>query len=206
MIDMKTIIKTTIVFTALIMFCSGEAFSQNCSKKKLASNELKGKYDYRGQSMFRSVNSGDSITLNVVLYSKQNYRLFVASEQKLGKVSYQIYVPRKKFTRVVKGVSPKTVKTYKKDEMGFYEYDNNGEKIPEGEMVIQDTIWTRETTSINDLVYDSKTSEVAFWEATPGKTQDITIKVKVEPNAKKVEGCIGVYVGCEYSNASQFIR
>jgi len=194
-----------VLIVPMLAFSFGVS-GQNCSKKKLASNELKGKYDYRGQSMFKQMASGDSATLNVVLYSKQNYRLFVASEQKLGKVNYQIYVPRKKFTRVVKDVKQRKVPVYKKDPMGFYLYDSNGEKIPDGEEVIQDTIWTRETSSINDLVFDSRNSDMGYWEATSGKTQNITIKVEVEKAAKKVDGCIGVYVGCEFSNASQFIR
>ncbi|MBO7497386.1 MAG: hypothetical protein J6T98_12625 [Salinivirgaceae bacterium] len=205
---MKTVSKLSIpLMVALFSLLScGVTFGQNCSKKKLASNDLKGKYDYRGQSMFKEMASGDSATLNVVLYSKQNYRLFVACEQKLGNVNYQIYVPRKKFTRVIKSVKQKTVQVYKKDPMGFYLYDSNGEKIPDGHEVVQDTIWMRETTSINDLVFDSRNSEQPYWEATPGKTQNITIKVAVEKTPKKVDGCIGVYVGCEYSNASQFIR
>ena len=194
-----------VLIVPMLAFSVGVS-GQNCSKKKLASNELKGKYDYRGQSMFKQMASGDSATLNVVLYSKQNYRLFVASEQKLGKVNFQIYVPRKKFTRVVKDVKQRKVPVYKKDPMGFYLYDANGEKIPNGEEIIQDTIWTRETSSINDLVYDSRNSDIGYWEATSGKTQNITIKVEVEKAAKKVDGCIGVYVGCEFSNASQFIR
>lgn len=190
----------------MTVLATGNLAAQNCSKKKLASNELKGKYDYRGQSMFKEMSSGDTATLSVVLYSKQNYRLFVAGEQKLGNVNYQIYVPRKKFTRVVKAVKDRTVQVYKKDPMGFYLYDSNGEKIPAGQEIIKDTIWTRETTSINDLVFDSRNSDLSFWEATSGKTQNITIKVNVEKASKKVSGCIGVYVGCEYSNASQFIR
>ena len=202
---MRTICKLMVMIVPMLAFSVGVS-GQNCSKKKLASNELKGKYDYRGQSMFKQMASGDSAILNVVLYSKQNYRLFVASEQKLGKVNYQIYVPRKKFTRVVKDVKERTVQVYKKDPMGFYLYDSNGEKIPDGEEIIQDTIWTRETTSINDLVFDSRNSDMGYWEATSGKTQNITIKVEVEQAPKKVDGCIGVYVGCEYSNASQFIR
>ena len=202
---MKTICKLMVLIVPMLAFSVGVS-GQNCSKKKLASNELKGKYDYRGQSMFKQMASGDSATLNVVLYSKQNYRLFVASEQKLGKVNYQIYVPRKKFTRVVKDVKQRKVPVYKKDPMGFYLYDSNGEKIPDGEEIIQDTIWTRETSSINDLVFDSRNSDMGYWEATSGKTQNITIKVEVEKAAKKVDGCIGVYVGCEFSNASQFIR
>ncbi|MBO7143495.1 MAG: hypothetical protein J6W13_01525 [Salinivirgaceae bacterium] len=202
---MRTICKLMVLIVPMLAFSVGVS-GQNCSKKKLASNELKGKYDYRGQSMFKQMASGDSATLNVVLYSKQNYRLFVASEQKLGNVNYQIYVPRKKFTRVVKDVKQRKVPVYKKDPMGFYLYDSNGEKIPDGEEVIQDTIWTRETSSINDLVFDSRNSDIGYWEATSGKTQNITIKVQVEKAAKKVDGCIGVYVGCEFSNASQFIR
>lgn len=203
---MKKLIHASLFVVAVMLLSGTTAVGQNCSKKKLASNEMKGKYDYRGQSMFKEIASGDSATLNVVLYSKQNYRLFVACEQKLGNVNYQIYVPRKKFTRVVKGVKEKTVEVYKKDPMGFYLYDSNGEKIPDGHEVVQDTIWTRETTSINDLVFDSRTAEQPYWEATPGKTQNITIRVHTEKTPKKVDGCIGVYVGCEYSNASQFIR
>ncbi|MBO4602112.1 MAG: hypothetical protein J5651_03010 [Salinivirgaceae bacterium] len=204
---MKIINRTFAVALAsvLIMSCLG-ASGQNCSKKKLASNELKGKFDYRGQSLFRPLNTGDSITLNVVLYSKQNYRLFVVGEQKLGNLNYQIYVPSKKFTRVVQSVEEKKVPVYKKDPLGFYLYDKNGQKVKIGEQTIQDTIWSRETTSINDLVFDSRTSDQQFWEATPVKTQSITIKVYVAPAAKKVDGCVGLYVGCEYSNASQFIR
>lgn len=189
-----------------LMICCLSVNAQNCSKKKLASNELKGKYDYRGQSLFRSMVSGDSITLNVVLYSKQNYRLFVVGEQKLGKLDYQIYVPSKKFTRVMKSVEEKKVPIYKKDPLGFYLYNKDGEKIQIGEQTIQDTIWTRETTSINDLVFDSRNSDQLFWEATPVKTQSVTIKVNIESATKKIDGCIGIYVGCEYANASQFIR
>lgn len=203
---MKKMLYASLFVMAIALLSGASAMGQNCSKKKLASNELKGKYDYRGQSMFKEITCGDSATLNVVLYSKQNYRLFVACEQKLGNVNYQIYVPRKKFTRVVKGVKEKTVQVYKKDPMGFYLYDSNGEKIPDGHEIVQDTIWTRETTSINDLVFDSRTAEQPYWEATPGKTQNITIRVHTEKAPKKVDGCIGVYVGCEYSNSSQFIR
>ena len=47
---------------------------------------MRGKFDYRGQSVFVEMANGDSTTLNIVLYSKQNYRIFVVGEQKLGKV------------------------------------------------------------------------------------------------------------------------
>ena len=62
------------------------------------------------------------------------------------------------------------------------------------------------TDGFNEKRFDSRTSDQQFWEATPVKTQSITIKVYVAPAAKKVDGCVGLYVGCEYSNASQFIR
>jgi hypothetical protein len=179
---------------------------QNCAKKKLATNEMKGNLDYRGQSMFVGINSGDSTILNIVLYSKQNYRIFVVGEQKLGKLSFKIYVPRKKFTRVVKEIQPKKITIYKKDPLGFYLYDINGARIPLGEEIIQDTLWSRETSSIDDMVFDSENTDVPYWTATPNKTQLITVKVYIEPNPKKIEGCIGVYVGREYSNAYQFRR
>ena len=89
---MKKMLYASLFVVAAMLLSGASAMGQNCSKKKLASNEMKGKYDYRGQSMFKEIASGDSATLNVVLYSKQNYRLFVASEQKLGTVNYQIYV------------------------------------------------------------------------------------------------------------------
>jgi hypothetical protein len=197
-----------IQFSAVFVFIlsPGLVLGQNCAKKKLATNEMKGNLDYRGQSMFVEMNSGDSNILNIVLYSKQNYRVFVVGEQKLGKLSYKIYVPRKKFTRVVKDIQPKKIALYKKDPLGFYLYDINGARIPIGEEIIQDTIWSRETSSIDDLVFDSENSDVPYWIATPNKTQLITVKVYIESTSKKVDGCVGVYVGREYSNAYQFRR
>jgi hypothetical protein len=194
------------IFLSLLIISPNVATGQNCAKKKLATNEMKGNLDYRGQSMFLEVNTGDSSILNVVLYSKQNYRIFVVGEQKLGKITYEIYVPRKRFTRVVKEIQPKKITVYKKDPLGFYLYDVNGARIPIGEEMVQDTIWARETSSVDDLVYKSTNSDTPYWLATPNKTQLITIKVYIEPNPRKIDGCIGVYVGREYSNAYQFRR
>ncbi|MFA6401427.1 MAG: hypothetical protein WCX31_07345 [Salinivirgaceae bacterium] len=180
--------------------------AQNCSKKKLADKELREDFDYRGQSLFIELGNGDSTTLNIVLYSKQNYRLFVVGEQKLGKVDYEIIVPRKKFNRVVKDILPKKVTSYKKDPNGFYLYNNDGERIPIGEEMIQDTSWTRETSTIEEVVFNSRTSDASYWLATPSKTQLITIKVFVEKADKVQHGCIGIYVGREFANAYQFRR
>lgn len=195
-----------ILWVILLLFAAINANAQNCAKKKLADKEMRLDYDYRGQSLFIELSNNDTTTLNIVLYSKQNYRIFVVGEQKLGKVDYEIIVPRKKFNRVVNTVQPKTVTVYKKDPNGFYLYNNDGERIPMGEETIMDTTWTRETTTTRELVYNSKTADSPFWIATPNKTQLISIKVSVE-NAEKIQrGCIGVYVGREYSNIYQFRR
>jgi len=195
-----------IQWVLLLLFIATYTNAQNCSKKKLADKELRLEYDYRGQSLFIELSNNDTTTLNIVLYSKQNYRIFVVGEQKLGKVDYEIIVPRKKFTRIVNNVQPKIVTVYKKDPKGFYLYNNTGERIPIGEETVMDTTWTRETTETHELVYNSKTAESPFWLATPNKTQLISIKVSVE-NAEKIQrGCIGVYVGREYSNTYQFRR
>ncbi len=190
----------------ILLLFSGSVFSQKCAKKKLATKEMRLEYDYRGQSLFVQMSNGDTATLNVILYSKQNYRIFVVGEQKLGKIDYSIIVPRKKFKRVVKDVQPKTVPVYKKDPKGFYLYDTNGERIKIGEETIKDTTWTRETKTTRELVYDSRTAESPYWMATPNKTQLISIKVHVEDADKVQTGCIGVYVGREYSNIYQFRR
>jgi hypothetical protein len=182
------------------------ANAQNCAKKKLADKELKEDYDYRGQSLFIELGNGDSTTLNIVLYSKQNYRLFVVGEQKLGRVDYEIIVPRKKFSRVVKDIQQKKVTKYKKDPNGFYLYNNDGERIPIGEEMVQDTSWTRETSTTEEVVFNSRTSDVSYWLATPNKTQLITVKVYVEKAPKTQNGCIGIYVGREFANAYQFRR
>ena len=180
--------------------------SQNCSKKKLASKDIRLDFDYRGQSLFMELGNGDTATLNVVLYSKQNYRIFVVGEQKLGKVDFTVIVPRKKFNRVVKDVNPKIVPIYKQDPNGFYLYNIEGERIFMGEITVMDTTWTRETTAIRELVYDSKNAEAPFWMAKPNKTQLISIKVSIEDAERIQKGCIGVYVGREFSNAYQFRR
>jgi hypothetical protein len=132
--------------------------------------------------------------------------LFVVGEQKLGKVDYDIIVPRKKFNRVVKDIQPKKVTSYKKDPNGFYLYNNDGDRIPIGEEMIQDTSWTRETSTIEEVVFNSRTSDASYWLATPSKTQLITIKVYVEKADKVQRGCIGIYVGREFANAYQFRR
>lgn len=198
-----------ILHLLLILFLSilsVHSQAQNCSKKKLATKEMRLEYDYRGQSLFKHLSSGDTTSLNIILYSKQNYRIFVVGEQKLGKIDYQIIVPRKKFSRIVDRIEPKTVTTFKKDPNGFYLYNPQGERIPVGEETIMDTIWARETSVVPELVYDSRTSEEFFWEATPNKTQLITIKVQLQQLAKPEDGCIGVYVGREFSNIYQFRR
>ncbi len=191
---------------ALLLIIIGTTQGQNCSKKKLADKEMREDYDYRSQSLFVELGNGDTTTVNIVLYSKQNYRIFVVGEQKLGRIDYEIIVPRKKFTRVVESVQPKTVTKYKKDPNGFYLYNPNGERIPIGDEVVNDTTWTRETTTIEETVHNSRTADIGYWLATPNKTQLITIKVYVEPSVKVQRGCIGVYVGREYVNAYQFRR
>jgi len=193
-------------FVIALTFQSNIALSQNCAKKKLATKEMRLEYDYRGQSHFKEMQNAQTDTVRIVLYSKQNYRIFVVGEQKLGKVDYQVIVPRKKFKRIVKDVQPKIVSIYKKDPMGFYLYNTDGERIPVGEETIMDTTWTRETTTTRELVYDSRTADSPYWHATPNKTQLITIKVIVEATDKIINGCIGVYVGREFSNIYQFRR
>ena len=190
----------------MLLFITLTSNSQNCAKKKLASKDMRLDFDYRGQSLFLEMGNGDTATLNVVLYSKQNYRIFVVGEQKLGKVDFTVIVPRKKFNRVVKDIQPKVVPIYKQDPNGFYLYNTEGERIFMGEITIMDTTWTRETTAIRELVYNSNNAEFPFWMAKPNKTQLISIKVSIEVAEKIHKGCIGVYVGREFSNAYQFRR
>ncbi len=196
----------SILFICLFSMKALSVQAQNCAKKKLATKEMREDFDYRGQSLFVEMANGDSTELNVVLYSKQNYRIFVVGEQKLGRIDYQVIVPRKKFKRVVKDIQPKEIVTYKKDPSGFYLYDMDGKRIPDGKISVQDTIWSRETTSIKELVYDSRTAEIPYWLATPSKTQLITIKVSVETAEKILNGCVGLYVGREFVSTYQFRR
>jgi hypothetical protein len=197
---------TKLIIVILPLFVNLSSNAQNCSKKKLATKEMRLEYDYRGQSLFIELGNGDSKSLNIVLYSKQNYRIFVVAEQKLGKVDYEVIVPRKKFNRIVKDVQPKIVTVYKKDPNGFYLYNTDGERIPTGEEIIMDTTWTRKTTTTRELIYDSRTAESPYWLATPNKTQLITINVHIEATDKIQNGCVGVYVGREFSNIYQFRR
>lgn len=194
------------IILSFVSFVNEQSVAQNCAKKKLADKEIRGEYDYRGQSLFVEMANGDTTTLKIVLYSKQNYKIFVVGEQKLGKVNYQVYVPRKKFNRIVKDIKPKTVPVYKRDPEGFYLYDNSGNRIKIGEETIQDTIWTRETADVEELVYDSRTAEMPYWTATPNKTQLVSIKVEIEDADRILRGCVGLYVGREYSNIYQFRR
>lgn len=190
----------------MLLLITLSASSQNCAKKKLATKEMRLDFDYRGQSLFLEMSNGDTTTLNVVLYSKQNYRIFVVGEQKLGKIDFNVIVPRKKFNRVMKDIKPKIVSIYKQDPNGFYLYNTDGERIFMGEITVMDTTWTRETSSIREMVYDSRNAEDNYWMAKPNKTQLITIKLSIEDAERIQRGCIGVYVGREFSNAYQFRR
>ncbi len=195
-----------IILIIVLLFLVLNANAQKCSKKKLAPKEMRLDFDYRGQSLFAEMANGDTTTLKLVLYSKQNYRIFVVGEQKLGKIDYEVIVPRKKFNRIVKDIQPKTITVYKKDPNGFYLYNIEGKRIPIGKKAVMDTSWTRTTTTTKEMVFNSKTAEFPFWHATPNKTQLISIKVYIEITEKIQKGCVGVYVGLEYSNIYQFRR
>ncbi len=181
------------IYTIALLATTQIAVAQDCSTKKLGTVERRGQYDYHGQSTYSSMAAGDSVSLSAVLYSRQNYRIFVAAEEAVGDMYYKVFVTKKKSVRVVKEIRQKDLYVYKTDTLGYYDFDPDGQRIFIDRQVVPDTIWTRQTTTVVEQVFDSRNTSKQFYELTPDRTQ--IVLVKAYSLSREGRGCVGVFVG-----------
>ncbi len=193
----------TIVF---IIVTGLSAFGQRCDNKDFCDKDLYGDYDFRSQSNYAHVYSGDTVRVKVVVYSGQIYRIFTCAERKLKDVYYRIIFPEKRFKRTVKEITEKHVPIYEKDKNGNIVFNEDGEKIVTGTIFARDTVWGRELITTESPVYDSREAENPYWESRIRKTKLIIIETIIPEHRKERSGCIQIMVGRKYKTASQFRR
>lgn len=181
-------------------------FGQRCDNKDLCSKEMFGDFDYRSQSNYAQVYSGDTLRVKVVVYSGQEYRIFTCAERKLKNTQFRIIYPEKRFHRTVKEIAQKDVPIYEKDKNGNFIYDENGERIITGTIFANDTIWGRDLITSESVIYDSREAKEPYWEVSIHKTRLIMIETLIPQEKKPVSGCIQIMVGRKYKSANPFRR
>jgi len=200
-----------IILVGLLVFFAFTGRAQKCISSKFCSADVFGNYDYRGQSSFAVLSPGDTARASIVVYSKQDARILVCNDPKLGDVEFKIFEP----TRVTK----RTIKAINKSESEepIYKLDANGDRviqvneygepiyndleplyeIERYERIVQvDTVWATERVVKEQLLFHNKASGKNFWEElNVPKTKRLIIEVSVPKNATKVEGCVNIEVG-----------
>lgn len=198
------IIKKILVVLIIVVFHQVQA--QRCDKKNYCDKGLYGEYDYRSQSNYSQVYTGDTLRVKVVVYAKQSYRIFTCADRKLKKVHFNIIFPEKRFKRIIKNVVTKEVPIYEKNKNGKIIFNDKGEKILTGTIFANDTVWGRQLVTSEKIVYNSEKEKNKFWDALIHKTRLIIIEVIIPEQRKKRPGCIQIMVGREKGATNQFRR
>lgn len=195
---MKNILSLLIsFFTFISILVPFNANAQKCAKKNFCTKDQLGDFDYRSQSHYSEMSSGETQRVEIIVYANQTYRLLVCVDPKLGNYEYKILNLTKRPKRVVQDIYEKEVEVYKQAENGEYEYDSNGQRIFLGTKVVNDTIWQRKTVPEETVVFDSKTNQFKppYWETQTTKTGMLVIETSLDENADPKNGCVNVLVG-----------
>lgn len=182
------------------------SLSGQCERKKYCIEYMED-FDYRSQSAFAKLSPGDTSSVNIVLYGKQKYRIFVCADPDLGEVSYKIVRPERKTKRTIKEIKKDTTLIYETDEYGDYKTDEYGELIIKGREVSIDTIWNTERITVDKVIFDSKQqNKDPYFEFTPTKSGRYIIRIAVPAADSYDEGCVNAYVGRKSPGSKKFIK
>lgn len=196
----------TLFFTifGMVSFLSSNA---QCEKKDLCSDDWEEDYDFRSQSSFAKLSPGDTSSVSLVLYGNQKYRIFVCTDEKLGAVSWKILNPERKTKRTIKEIKKDTVITYKANEYGDFETDDEGNLIVQSKNVMIDTTWNTERITVNKVVYDNKkNADKPYLDLMPKKSERYIVRVDVPGGNPNIDGCVNVYVGRIAVSSKNFNR
>ena len=177
----------------------------DCSKMDLCEKDDFEDYDYRGQSSFGTLMPGDTARIKLVLYSGQDYHIFICGEEHLGQLEFNVVREKRKYRNVVDEVKEEEVIIYKENEYGAYEYDEYGNYIEVGRETVYDTIWKRELYIDRNVLFSSIDDGVREWHQSLDKTLVGVVEVIVPENAQS-EGCVAVMVGHRYKPKRKFKR
>lgn len=210
---MKTFIH--LFFVILFLNLKSNLYSQ-CYEFKFCNNKDLGDYDYRSQSSFAMLSPGDTSKTNIILYSKQKYRILVCSDPNLGDIHYTIIEPVTEYKRVIDTIielKPDEV-TYPEEyaEEDYYSEDTEEfttEETPSEPMKpTYDTIWET-IKNVNEVViFDSKQNPTGknYWESEMKRTKRLVVKVIVSPvgGGEEIKECVNILVGRKSADTKKF--
>ncbi len=209
---MKTKIFKAILLITVLAINILPVFSQGCGKTAFCSKEDYADYDYRSQSSYAILAPGDTARASIVVYAKQDTRILVCFDPKLGAVAYRVLETIRESKRTIKDIKKTESETpvykldadgnpvQKKNENGEPMFDENYNPIYEldrmNKEVKIDTIWQVEKTQREKVLYDNKSNGKKYWEdLNVAKTRRVIIEVVIPRAAKRVEGCVNIEVG-----------
>jgi hypothetical protein len=186
----------SLIILLTILYPTG-SFGQKCAKKSYCSQEQEGDYDYRSQSHYSEMTSGETQRVEIVVYANQIYRLLVCTDPKVGNYEYKIFNVTKRPQRVVQDIFEKEVNVYKQAQNGEYEFDSNGDKILLGTTIVNDTVWLRKTVQEETIIFDSQSNpfKPPYWETQTTNTGMLVIEITLNESSEEKIGCVNILVG-----------
>lgn len=174
--------------------------AQECSKLKIFDKDKLADFDYRGQSSFATLSSGDTAKIKIVVYSGQEYRILVGGENKFGQIPYRIVDEQRLLRREVKEITKNEIPVYKLDADGNPVLNEWGEYILDHNDYQYDTIYESVRYVERKEIFNSaKAGDVPYYEIVPKKTRVYIIEVLVPKSEPPLDGCVMVMVGFRQS-------
>ena len=164
-----------LIFISLIFVLSGlqSIYGQKCYKKNYCDkNEMKD-YDYRSQSSYQTLTTGDTLNTGFVAFENQDYHFLTCSDSKLGQLEIKIYSKKKLAKRIVKEII-----------------------INEENPQLNDTIYERIAKPEYEIIFDnSEDKSINYWEFSSRKTRLLIINVNAPEGKINYTGCANILIG-----------
>jgi hypothetical protein len=163
------------LFAFLLFLTAGfhNLYAQNCYKKNLCKKTELLEYDYRSQSSYQTLTTGDTLSTGFVAYENQDYHFLTCSDPKLGQLEIKIYSQKKVTEKVIKEVII-------------------NEKNPQ----LNDTIFERSVKPEYEIIFDnSEDKSINNWEFSSRKTRLLVVNINAPEGKKNYTGCANILIG-----------
>jgi len=160
---------------SLIIILSGTNIvsGQECYKKKLCQKSELKDYDYRSQSSYQTLTTGDTLNIKVVAYNKQAFHLLACSDPKLGQLQIKVIYPEKTVQRYIKQI-------------------NQNNENP----ALNDTLWSNRVVTEYETIFDnSDDKSIKSWEFSSRKTRLLIINITAPEGKENYTGCANILLG-----------
>lgn len=157
----------SLIFLSIISVGAAQiAQAQNkCSLKKICTDELLQDFDFRGQTTYTQIETGDTITINIVAYARQELKVFACFEDKRMDNYFKIYLSKSIPEKTVRMISGK------------------------------DTIFDVVKKVQLEEVFDSRKSATAYWQQKIMRSSRYIIQVISPTANIPKESCVNIMVG-----------